>query len=173
MKLIKAIRYKSIDEAKAALSEVMDGPPRLFEDDGEEPSGLLTVVPEDEIGEELFYRLVDGRTGILLEVEKISYSGYGPPAEEGDYMGFISRNIAYVLKGCRLPIEIKKCPQGARDIHHLEAMIMDNEHPIDSEQLAKRLELPPNWDFDHLFELILQGQSTAEDIDQLIHRDIQ
>ena len=153
MKFIKAIRYKNIDEAEAALAEVMDEPPRLFDDDGEEPSGLLTVVSEDDIGEDLFYRLVDGRKGILLEVERIAYSGYGPPAEEEDYMGFINQNIAYVLKGCHLPVEITNCPQGARDIHHLEAMIMGNEHPIDSEQLAKRLELPPNWDFDHLFEL--------------------
>ena len=88
-------------------------------------------------------------------------------------MGFISRKTAYVLKGCYLPIEIKKCPQGAQDIHHLEAMILDREHPIDPEQLAKRLKLPSNWDFDHLFELILKGDSTAEEIDQLIHRDIQ
>lgn len=173
MKLIKAIRYKNIDEAEEALSTMTDGDPRLFDDDGEDPQGLLTVVPGDEIGEDLFYRLVDARKGILLEVEKISYSGYGPPAEEEDYMGFISRKIAYVLKGCCLPIEIKKCPQGAQDIHHLEAMIMENEHPLDPEQLAKRLELPSNWDFDHLFELILHGTSTAEEIDQLIHRDIQ
>ena len=173
MKLIKAIRYKNIDEAEEALSTVMEGAFRLFDDDGEDPQGLLTVVPDDEIEEKLFYRLVDARNGILLEVEKIAYSGYGPPAEEEDYMGFISRKIAYVLKGCCLPIEIKKCPQGAQDIHHLEAMILDREHPIDPEQLAKRLELPSNWDFDHLFELILQGNSTAEEIDQLIHRDIQ
>ena len=173
MKLLKAIRFKNIDEAEEALSTVTDGASRLFDDDGEDPQGLLTVVPDDEIGEELFYRLVDARKGILLEVEKISYSGYGPPAEEEDYMGFISRKSAYVLKGCCLPIEIKKCPQGAQDIHHLEAMILDREHPIDPEQLAKRLELPSNWDFDHLFELILKGDSTAEEIDQLIHRDIQ
>ncbi|MEE2839777.1 MAG: hypothetical protein VYC91_04530 [Acidobacteriota bacterium] len=173
MKLIKAIRYKNIDEAEEALSTVMEGAFRLFDDDGEDPQGLLTVVPDDEIEEKLFYRLVDARNGILLEVEKIAYSGYGPPAEEEDYMGFISRKIAYVLKGCCLPIEIKKCPQGAQDIHHLEAMVLDREHPIDPEQLAKRLELPSNWDFDHLFELILQGNSTAEEIDQLIHRDIQ
>ena len=173
MKLIKAIRYKNIDEAEEALSTVMEGAFRLFDDDGEDPQGLLTVVPDDEIEEKLFYRLVEARNGILLEVEKIAYSGYGPPAEEEDYMGFISRKIAYVLKGCCLPIEIKKCPKGAQDIHHLEAMILDREHPIDPEQLAKRLELPSNWDFDHLFELILQGNSTAEEIDQLIHRDIQ
>ena len=173
MKLIKAIRYKNIDEAEEALSTVMEGAFRLFDDDGEDPQGLLTVVPDDEIEEKLFYRLVDARNGILLEVEKIAYSGYGPPAEEEDYMGFISRKIAYVLKGCCLPIEIEKCPQGAQDIHHLEAMILDREHPLDPEQLAKRLELPSNWDFDYLFELILQGNSTAEEIDQLIHRDIQ
>ena len=173
MDFVKAIRYKTIAEAKWALAEVLDGSSQFFDDGGEEPQGLLTVVPEDEIGEEVFYRLLDGRQGILLEVEKIAYSGYGPPAEDEDYMGFISRNIAYVLKGCRLAIEIKKCPQGAQDIHHLEAMIQDSEHPIDPEQLARRLELPSNWDFDHLFELILQGQSTAEEIDQLIHRDIQ
>ncbi|MCH8819752.1 MAG: hypothetical protein IIB03_05460 [Acidobacteria bacterium] len=173
MKLIKAIRYKNIDQAENALSEIMDGVSRLLDDDGEKPQGLLTVVPKDEIGEELFYRLVDVRKGILLEVEQISYSGYGPPAEEDHYMGFISRNIAYVLQGCRLPIEIRKCPQGAQDIHHLEAMIMDNKHPIDSKQLARRLELPSDWDFEHLFELILQGHSTAEEIDRLIHRDIQ
>jgi hypothetical protein len=173
MEFIKAIRYKTTEEAKQALAEVMDGPSHLFDDGGEEPQGLLTVVPEDEIGEEAFYRLLDGRKGILLEVERIPYSGYGRPAEEQDYMGFISRNIAYVLKGCHLPIEIKKCPQGARDLHHLEAMILDNEHPIDPEQLARRLDLPSDWDFDHLFDLLIQGQTTAEDIDQLIHRDIQ
>ena len=98
MKLIKAIRYKNIDEAEEALSTVMEGAFRLFDDDGEDPQGLLTVVPDDEIEEKLFYRLVDARNGILLEVEKITYSGYGPPAEEDDYMGFISRKIAYVLK---------------------------------------------------------------------------
>ena len=173
MMSIKAIRYKNYGEAKNALSEVMDGASKLLDDDGREPQGLLTVVPEDEIGEELFYRLVDVRKGTLLEVDKISYSGFGPPAEEEYYMGFISRKIAYVLKGCRLEIDIKKCPQGAQDIHHLEALIMDKEHPIDPEQLAKRLELPSNWDFDYLFELILQGHTTAEEIDRLIHRDIQ
>ena len=173
MELVQAIRYKTIDEAKQALSAVMDEPSRLFDDDGEEPQGLLTVVSEDAMGEKVFHQLLDGRKGILLEVEKITYSGYGPPAEEEDYMGFVSRNIAYVLKGCRLPVEIIDCPQGAQDLHHLEAMIRENEHPIDPEKLATRLELPVNWDFDHLFELILQGQVTAQEIDQLIHRDIQ
>jgi hypothetical protein len=173
MKLIKAIRYKNINEAEDAMSAVVKGSSRLFDDDGEEPQGLLTVVPEDEIGEEDFYRLVGVRKGILLEVEKIPYSGYGPPAEEEDYMGFISRNTAYVLQGCHLLIEITQCPQKAQDIHHLEAMILDNEHPIDPEKLAKRLELPSDWDFDHLLDLIRQGDSTAEKIDQLIHRDIQ
>ena len=172
MKFIKAVRYKNIDEAKDALSEVVDDPSRLFDDNGKEPQGLLTVVPENEIGEMFFHRLMDSRKGILLEVEKVFYSGYGPPAEEDNYLGFTSRNIAYVLKGCKLPIEIKKCPQGALDIYHLEAMIMDKEHALEPKQLAKRMNLPPNWDFDFLFELILHGQSTADEIDQFIHRDI-
>ncbi len=67
MKFIKAIRYKNIDEAEEALSTVMDGASRLFDDDGEDPQGLLTVVPDDEIGEKFFYRLVDARKGILLD----------------------------------------------------------------------------------------------------------
>ena len=54
----------------------------------------------------------------------------------------------------------------------LEAMIMDKEHALEPKQLAKRMNLPPNWDFDFLFELILHGQSTADEIDQFIHRDI-
>lgn len=173
MKLVKAIRYKNIDEAQRILAEVIDEPSGVFDDDGQEPQGLLTVVSEDRIQEEKFYRLVDARKGILVEVEKIAYAGYGPPAEEEHYMGFVSQNIAYVLKGCHLPVEIENCPQGARDIHHLEAMVVDQQHPINTGQLAKKLELPPDWDFGHLFGLILRGQSTAEEIDRLIHLDIQ
>ena len=86
-------------------------------------------------------------------------------------MGFVSENVAYVLQGFRLPVEIRNCPQGASDIHHLEAMIMDREHPLDRAHLTKTLQLPAEWDFDNLFELIAQGQCTAEEIDQLIHEN--
>jgi len=54
--------------------------------------------------------LFDQKSGTSVKVERIPYSGYGPPAEEPDYMGFISEKIAYVTQGCRLPIEIKDCP---------------------------------------------------------------
>ncbi len=84
-------------------------------------------------------------------------------------MGFVNENVAYVLKGCHLPIEIENCPQGARDIHHLEAMIMDRQHPLQRAHLAKKLELPSGWDFDFLFEQIAQGRCTGEEIDQIIH----
>lgn len=166
---LKAIQYKNLDEAKRILAESMDESTRIFDDAGEEPQGLLSVVPEDRLPENAFYQLLDAKKGILVEVEKIPYSGYGPPAEEHDYMGFVSENVACVLKGFHLPIEIENCPQGARDIHHLEAMVLDREHRINRAQLAKRFELPSEWDFDNLFELIAQRQCTAEEIDQLIH----
>ena len=167
--VLKAIQYKNLDEAQRILAESMDGTIQIFDDAGGEPQGLLSVIPQDRLPENEFYRLLDSKKGVLVEVEKISYSGYGPPAEEHDYMGFVSENVAYVLKGFCLPVEIKDCPQGARDIHHLEAMVMDREHPLDRAQLAKRFELSSEWDFDSLFNLIAQGQCTAEEIDRIIH----
>lgn len=167
--VLKAIQYKNLDEAQRILAESMDGTIQILDDAGEEPQGLLSIIPQDRLPENEFYRLLDAKKGILVEVEKISYSGYGPPAEENDYMGFVSENVAYVLKGFCLPVEIRNCPQGARDIHHLEAMVMDREHPLDRAHLATNLQLPSEWDFDSLFDLIAQGQCTAEEIDRLIH----
>jgi hypothetical protein len=171
--ILKAIKYQTLDHALRALSEIMNSPSAFFDDAGEEPQGLLAVVPADRLPEEMFYRLFDVKNGILVEVEKIHYSGYGPPAEEEDYMGYASEKVAYVLIGCRFPIEIANCPQGATDIHHLETMVMDHHHPINREYLTDKLGLPPNWDFENLFDLIVQGQYTAEEIDRLIHRGIQ
>jgi hypothetical protein len=88
-------------------------------------------------------------------------------------MGFVSRECAYVIKGCHYPIEIENCPYHARDIHHLEALVMDSHHPMNSDDLAERLELDHDWDFDQLFDLIAAGEITAEEIDNLIHRGIQ
>ncbi len=167
--VLQAIQYKNLDEAQRVLAECIDGTIRIFDDAGEEPQGLLTVIPKDRLPEKEFYRLLDTKTGVLVEVEKISYSGYGPPAEEHDYMGFVSEKVAYVLKGFHLPVEIRNCPKGALDIHHLEAMIMDREHPLNRAHLAQALQLPSEWDFDSLFGLIEQGQCTAEEIDRLIH----
>jgi len=167
--LLKAIQYKTLDEAQRVLEEILDDPSHVFDDAGEEPQGLLSIVPLDRVLEKQFYRLLERKKGILIEVEKIPYSGYGPPAEEQDYMGFVNENVAYVLKGCHLPIEIENCPQGARDIHHLEAMIMDRQHPLQRAHLAKKLELPSGWDFDFLFEQIAQGRCTGEAIDRIIH----
>lgn len=167
--LLKAIQYKTLDEAQRVLEEILDDPSHVFDDAGEEPQGLLSIVPLDRVLEKQFYLLLERKKGILIEVEKIPYSGYGPPAEEQDYMGFVNENVAYVLKGCHLPIEIENCPQGARDIHHLEAMIMDRQHPLQRAHLAKKLELPSGWDFDFLFEQIAQGRCTGEAIDRIIH----
>ncbi len=167
--VLKAIQYKNLEEARKILAECMDGTIQIFDDAGEEPQGLLSVIPQDRLPENEFSRLLDAKKGVLVEVEKISYSGYGPPAEENDYMGFVSENVAYVLKGFCLPVEIQNCPQGARDIHHLEAMVMDREHPLNRAHLAKDLQLPSEWNFDNLFALIAQGQCTAEEIDRLIH----
>ncbi len=167
--VLKAIQYKNLDEAQRILAESMDGTIQIFDDAGEEPQGLLSIIPQDRLPENEFFRLLDAKKGVLVEVEKISYSGYGPPAEEHDYMGFVSENVAYILKGFCLPVEIENCPQGARDIHHLEAMVMDREHPLNRAHLTNTLQLPSEWDFDSLFALIAQGQCTAEEIARLIH----
>jgi hypothetical protein len=173
--LIKAIKYKNLDEARSILEQSLDSPPAndIFDDNGEEPQGLLSVIPEDRLSEEQFYQLFGIKKGVLIEVEKIEYSGYGPPADEQDYLGFISEECAYVTKGCRLDIEIDGCPNGARDIHHLEAMVMDAEHPLNRWDLIERLKLNQDWDFDDLFDLIIQGEISAQEIDEMIHKGIQ
>lgn len=173
--LLKAIQYKSIDEARQAIRAVAKKPPfeNPFDDDGEEPEGLLTVVPQDRLSESLFYALFELDKGVLVEVEKIHYSGFGPPAEEDDYMGFVSEHCAYVLKGRRLPIEISDCSFGATDIHHLDALVLERTHPINREDLASRLNLGKDWNFDRLFELIAAGAYTADEIDGEIHKGVQ
>jgi hypothetical protein len=169
---LKAVRYKNLDEARSVLSELsLKGRASvIFDDDGKEPQGLLSVIPEDRLDEEDFFRLFGRQEGTLVEVEKIKYSGFGPPAEEEGYMGYISEQCAYVLAGCRLPIEIENCPLQAQDIHHLEAQVLDGHHPLDREHLATELGLTSDWDFDDLFTMILQGSISAEEIDHLIHR---
>jgi hypothetical protein len=171
---IPAIKFRNLDEARAVLRE-LSGNSALdpFDDDGAEPEGLLAVLPEDRVDEELFYRLFEQKKGISVRVEKIRYSGYGPPAEEASYMGFASENIAYVLEGCRLPIEISNCPNGAKDIHHLEALVMDHEHPLNRDDLAEKLSLAKDWDFEDLFDLIAARNLTAQEVDRLIHQGIQ
>ena len=171
--LLKAIRYKSIDEAQQVLQKAGHPAQTVFDDAGDEPQGLLSVIPQDRLPEEHFYGLLDFQKGILVEVEKIFYSGFGPPAEEFNYMGFVDENTAYVLKGYHLPIEIKNCPQGAQDIHHLEALILDFNHPIDRDHLAQKIGLHSDWDFDELFSLILIGEWSGEEIDRIIHQGIQ
>ena len=113
------------------------------------------------------------RDALAELLERIEYAGFGPPADEENYMGFVSRECAYVVKGCHYPIEIADCPHKARDIHHLEALVLDAVHPLNTADLARRLELPGTWDFDDLFDLIADGQITAEEIDRLIHLGIQ
>jgi hypothetical protein len=127
------------------------------------------VIPEDRLPEEIFYRLFGIKKGMMVNVLKIPYSGFGPPAEEENYMGFVSEESAYVLEGEHLPIEIFSCPLGARDIHHLEAMVRDKEHPLSRKDLAEKLDLPDDWDFDDLFELIVEGRYTGEELDRIIH----
>lgn len=170
---MKAVRYKSLDEARRALREALQchDLPDFFDDEGEEPQGLLSVIPEDRLPVEDFVRLFSLDKGVLVEVERVPYSGYGPPAEEDDYMGFASERTAYILAGCRLPIDIEGCPLGAADIHQLEAMILDGEHPFDGERLARRLGLPDGWSFDSLFDAIAAGHLTAEEVDRAIHSE--
>ncbi len=172
---VKAIRYRNLDEARKALREAAGGnePPDPFDDGGSEPEGLLSVVTEDLVGEELFYRLFDSKKGTLLDVVRKRYSGFGPPAEADDYMGFPTRGVCYVLAGAELPVEIEGCPEGARDLHHLEAMVLDRKHSLNREDLARRLKLPQDWSFDDLFELIRQGRAGGTEIDRLIHRGVQ
>jgi len=172
---LKAIQYRNLDEARTVLEATLGLAPEddIFDDGGEEPQGLLSVIPEDLLSEETFCRLFESKRGILIEVERIEYSGFGPPADERNYMGFVTKQCAYVVKGCHYPIEIEDCPFDARDIHHLEALVMDGVHPLNSEDLAERLSLPLDWDFDLLFDLIADGHVTAREIDQLIHRGIQ
>ncbi len=168
---MKAVRYTSLDEARRALQNALRSreAPDIFDDRGEEPQGLLSVIPQDRLPEEDFVRLFSLDRGTLVEVERIPYSGYGPPAEEDDYMGFASMRSAYVLAGCRFSIEIEDCPLGAVDIHHLEAMILDGEHPLNRESLARRLGLSEGWSFETLFDAIAAVQLTAEEVDRAIH----
>ena len=63
--------------------------------------------------------------------------------------------------------------QGAQDVHHLEALILDFDHPIDRDHLAQRLGLHADWNFDELFSLILIGECSGEEIDRVIHQGIQ
>lgn len=172
---MKALRYRNLDEARKRLKEVAGYDPALdiFSDGGAEPQGLLSVIPEDRLPEEYFYRLCDGPQGTLVEVERIHFPGYGPPAEEDDYMGFTHEHVAYVLKGCRLPVEIQNCPYGAQDLHHLEALVLECKHPLNRQDLRKRLGLARHWSFEDLFELILEDKYTAQEIDRLIHQGIQ
>ncbi|UCF38470.1 MAG: hypothetical protein JSU96_06415 [Acidobacteriota bacterium] len=173
--ILKAIRYKSLDAARKALEQVAVDLDlnHVFDDDGDEPQGLLSIIPQDRLDEELFYQLFGTKDGVLIEVEKFAYSGYGPPADEHDYMGFVSENVAYAISGSRLPVEIEACSFGAVDFHHLDALVLDGVHPIDREDLAKRIGLADDWDFDRLFDLITEGQYTGAEIDELIHKGIQ
>lgn len=173
LEILKAIRYRNLEEGRRVLRQALpDFSGDIFDDGGAEPQGLLAVIPQDRLPEELFYRLFDIRKGTFVEVEKIPYAGYGPPAHEDDYMGFIAENRAYVLKGCRYAIEIENCPYGARDIHHLEALVHDNLHPINPEHLARKLDLPADWDFCDLLLLIAEGRYTGDEIDRLTHQSI-
>lgn len=173
--LLKAVRYRSIDEAKEVLRDLMI-PARIesiFDDGEDEPQGLLSVIPEDRVSEEEFHALFERKKGVLIEVEKIIYSGFGPPADPHDYMGFVTEHCAYVIKGQRYCIEIFNCPQNAMDIHHLEALILDHQHPLNREYLREKLDLGKDWSFDDLFELIASGATSGEEIDRLIHQGIQ
>ncbi len=166
----RAIRFANLDEARQVLRKHCryDGPD-IFDDSGEEPQGLLAVVSSDRVPERIFYRLFDAGKGSVVDIQVIDYSGHGPPAAEQDYMGFVSEEKAYVLEGRRFAIEIPACPLGARDIYHLEAMVLDGDHPMNRELLEDRLQLGTGWDFDDLYELIATGRLTGQRVDQLLH----
>ncbi len=170
--ILKAVKFRNLDEARQVLAQVISPAPEIFDDEGEEPGGLLSIIPADRIGEEEFLKLFDVGKGVLVEVEKIPYSGLGPPADERDYMGFVHERLAYVLKGRRLPIEIESCSFGAVDFHHLDLLVLDGAHPIDREKVGVHFGLAPDWTFDDLFELIQDRAATAQEIDNVIHRGI-
>lgn len=171
--LLKAIRYRNLDEAKKALIEALGDDRRIFDDGGGEPEGLLSVIPQDRLSEEEWVRLFGTKKGVLVEVERTAYSGFGPPAEEEDYMGFVSDRTAYIMRGAHLPVEIEDCTYGATDIHHLDLLVLEGRHPLDREHLQRKLNLPADWDFETLFERIAGGRTTAQEIDRLIHQGIQ
>ena len=173
--VLKAIRYKSLDEATGVLSEIAPALTvrRVTDDGGSEPQGLLAVIAEDRLPEEVFYRLFDARKGVLVEVERVPFSGFGPPAREDDYMGYPNEGVAYILKGCRLAIEINDCPQNARDFHQLEALVEEGRHPLNRPHLASQLGFPEDWEFEDLFDLVMAGQYSADELDRLIHLGIQ
>ena len=166
---LKAIRYSSLDEAKAVLADA-GGDPAALDDGSQEPEGLLSVIAESMVAEEVFIHLFAARRGTLVEVEEVAFSGFGPPAEETDYAGYVSRQVAYVLLGCGFEIHIAECPAGATDLYHLEAMIQDGQHPLNREDLAARLQLPEDWEFEDLSERVVQGILTASQIDAAIHK---
>ncbi len=166
---LKALKYRNLDAARMAIREAGIEHGKILDDDGAEPAGLLSVVPEDRLDEEDFYRLFGIANGTLVQVERTPYLGYGPPALEEHYMGFVGEGICYVLEGHRLPVEIKRCPHGAQDIHHLEALVLDGQHPLDRARLAGALGLNKEWDFEDLFDLIAEGLTSGEEIDRLLH----
>ena len=164
------MRFASLDEARQVLTNHCGYKgPDIFDDSGEEPHGLLAVVSADRVPEQIFFRLFDAGTGSVVNTEIIAYSGHGPPAEEQDYMGYVSEEKAYVLEGRHHSIETPGCPLGGRDIYHLEAMFLDGEHAMDRELLEKQLKLSPDWDFEDLFDLIARGQLTGGRVDELLH----
>lgn len=170
---LKAVKFRNLDEAGKVLEQIGQAGARIFDDEGEEPTGLLSVIAEDRMAEGDFLKLFDVGRGVLVEVEKITYSGLGPPADERDYMGYPHSRTAYVLKGRRLPIEIEGCSFGALDFHHLDLMVLDGKHPIDLDQVGGHFGLGPSWTFDDLFELIQDRAASAQEIDQVIHRGLQ
>jgi len=168
--VLKGIRYRSLDEARKALQGLSPTPENdIFDDGGEEPQGLLSVITEDLVEEEFFYRLFDGEAGVLVEVERIRYSGFGPPAEESAYMGFVTLQRAYVLMGRRLAVGIDGCPDRARDLHELEAQVLDGQHPLDRDAVSRAFKLSKDWDFEELLDRISGGSLTAQEVDDLIH----
>lgn len=168
--IVQGIRYRNLDEAREALRKAVGQlPTDPFDDDGKEPEGLLSVITEDLVGEEAYYRAFDLGMGTLVPLVRKAYSGFGPPADEADYMGFVSRRECYILEGAELPIEIEDCPAGARDLHHLELLVLEGNHPLDQEQVARRLNLPSDWTFDDLLVMIQEGTATANQIDRIIH----
>ena len=64
--VIKAIKYKNLDEARRILAENLEPPPEkdILDDGGEEPQGLLSVIPEDRLSEEQFYHLFGIKKGV-------------------------------------------------------------------------------------------------------------
>ena len=49
-------------------------------------------------------------------------------------------------------------------------MVMGGLHPLDQEAVSRHFGLAEDWDFEELLELVAEGITTAQAIDELLHQ---